>query len=199
MGTAEVGDGGVEINPPKSITDGARGRVSMGRIVAYGGDDGCNELSAVGGTLDPLDFARLETLALTRIDGLVAVEEGPSRQRWGEVDLEAVVWYEPLPRRVLAEEASAVEVKERCLDNSLVARRALGFELWTSIAERVDGCTLVRPRGVCLNGEDGGGMDLRVVLAGFGDEDDRSSTIAALLLTLAFGRKAGSELMDDGG
>lgn len=113
-----VGDEGVETNPPKSITDGARGRVSMGRVVAYGGDEGCNELSGMGGTLDPLDFAKLETLAFTRIGGLVAVEEGPSRGRWGEVDVEGVGWNEPLPRRALAEEAPAVEVKERCLDNS---------------------------------------------------------------------------------
>ncbi len=119
IGTAEVvGDEGVETNPPKSITDGARGRVSMGRVVAYGGNEGCNELSGVGGTLDPLDFATLETLAFTRIGGLVAVEEGPSRERWGEVDVEGVGWNEPLPRRALTEEASAVEVKERCLDNS---------------------------------------------------------------------------------
>lgn len=69
----------------------------------------------MGGTLDPLDFATLETLAFTRIGGLVAVEEGPSRERWGEF---AAGWNEPLPRRALAEEASAVEVKERCLDNS---------------------------------------------------------------------------------
>jgi hypothetical protein len=118
IGTAEVGDGGVEIKPPKSITDGARGRVSMGRIVAYGGDEGCNERSVVGGTLDPLDFVRLETLAFTRIGELLADKEGPSRDRWGDVDLEGVDWNEPLPRRALAEEASAVEVKERCLDNS---------------------------------------------------------------------------------
>lgn len=60
-------------------------------------------------------------------------------------------------------------------------------------AERVDECT------VGLNGEDGRGMDLTVELAAPGDEDDRSTAIAALLLTLAFGRKAGSEIMDDGG
>lgn len=119
LGIVEVvGDGGVETNPPKSMTDGARGRVSMGRVVAYGGDEGCNELSGVDGTLDPLDFAKLETLAFTRIGGLVAVEEGPSRERLGEVGLEGVGWNEPLPRRTLAEEASAVDVKERCLDNS---------------------------------------------------------------------------------
>jgi hypothetical protein len=64
----------------------------------------------------------------------------------------------------------------------------------------VDACVLVGPSGICLNGEGGRGMDLKVVLvAPFGDEDDRSSTTAALLLTLAFGRKAGSEIMDDGG
>ena len=117
IGTAELGDGGVGINPPKSITDGARGRDSMGRIVAYGGGEWCGELSAVDGTLDPLDFTALDTLAFTRIGELVAVE-GPSRERWGEMDLEGVDWNEPLPRRALAEEASAVDVKERCLDNS---------------------------------------------------------------------------------
>jgi len=102
MGASEiVGDGGVEINPAKSITDGARGRVSMGRVVAYGGDEGCSELS---GTLCPFDFATLETLAFTRIGWLV--------------DVEGVGWNEPLPRRTLAKEASVVEVKERCLDNS---------------------------------------------------------------------------------
>jgi len=42
-------------------------------------------------------------------------------------------------------------------------------------------------------------MDLTVELAAPGDEDDRSTAIAALLLTLAFGRKADSECMDDGG
>ena len=62
----------------------------------------------------------------------------------------------------------------------------------------MDECTLVGPSGVCLNGEDGRGMDLKVELAAFGDEDDRSST-TALLLTLAFGRKVGSDIMDDGG
>ena len=40
FGTAEAGgDGEVEINPPESITDGARGLVSMGRVIAYGGDE----------------------------------------------------------------------------------------------------------------------------------------------------------------
>ena len=127
------------MKPPKSITDGARGRVSMGRVVAYGGDEGCNEFSEVGGTLDPLDLARLETLAFTRIGELTAVEGGVSRDRWGEVDLEGVDWNEPLTRRAcLAEEASAVDVKERCLDNSWAAWRAFGFEVWASIAERVD-------------------------------------------------------------
>lgn len=91
----------------------------MGRIVAYGGDEGCNELNVVvGGTLDPLDLARLETLAFTRIGELAVAEGGASRDRWGEVALEGVDWNEPLPRRALAEEASAVDVKERCLDNS---------------------------------------------------------------------------------
>ena len=71
----------------------------------------------VGGTLDPLDLARLETLAFTRIGELAVAEGGASRDRWGEVALEGV-GNEPLPRRALAEEASAVDVKERCLDNS---------------------------------------------------------------------------------
>ncbi len=40
-------------------------------------------------------------------------------------------------------------------------------------------------------------MDLTVEL--LGDEDDRSTTRAALLVTLALGRKAGSESTEDGG
>ena len=62
----------------------------------------------------------------------------------------------------------------------------------------MENCALVGPSGVCLKGEDGRGMDLKVELAAFGDEDDRSIT-TALLLTLALGRKAGSEIVDDGG
>lgn len=51
-----------------------------------------------------------------------------------------------------------------------------------------------------MNGEVGRGMDLKVeFVVPFGDEDDRSRTTAALVLTLAFGRKAGSDIMDDEG
>lgn len=63
----------------------------------------------------------------------------------------------------------------------------------------MDEFALVRPGGICLNGEDGRERDLTVELAALGDEADRSTTAAALLVTLAFGRKAGSENVDDGG
>jgi hypothetical protein len=53
----------------------------------------------------------------------------------------------------------------------------------------VDQCTLVRlGGGVCLNREDGSGMDLTVELPVFGQEDDRlnhNSTVADLGLWTA--------------
>jgi hypothetical protein len=88
----------------------------MGRVVAYGGEEGCNELAGAGDALIPLDFTTLETLAFTRIAGLV---EGLPGERWEGGDAEGGVgWNEPLPLRALREEASAVEVKERCLDKT---------------------------------------------------------------------------------
>jgi hypothetical protein len=113
METVEtVGEGGLEAKLSKS-TNGARDRVSMGRVVAYGGEEGCNELAGVGDALNPLDFATLETLAFTRMAGLV--EELSGERREGG-DAEGVGWNEPLLLRALGENASADEVKERCLD-----------------------------------------------------------------------------------
>jgi hypothetical protein len=42
-------------------------------------------------------------------------------------------------------------------------------------------------------------MDLAVEFPVLDDEDDRPTTMAALLLTLAFGRKVGSDSMVEGG
>lgn len=73
-----VGEGGPEPKLRTSVIVGAPGRLSAGRIVARGGDEGCNELAGVGDVPNPLDFATLETLAFTRTvgfgDGLSAEE-----------------------------------------------------------------------------------------------------------------------------
>jgi hypothetical protein len=115
MGTIEiVGDGGLEVKPLKPTVDGARVRASTGRVVGYGGEEeDCEALAGVGDALNPLDFATLETLAFTRVTGLV---EGPSEEIWEGGGAEGVGWNEPLPLRGLSEDACAVEVKERCLD-----------------------------------------------------------------------------------
>jgi hypothetical protein len=117
MGTVETaGEGGLEPKLRASVIVGVPDRLSAGRIVARGGDEGCNELAGVDDVLNPLDFATLETLAFTRTigfgDGLSA--EG----RRGEDGVEVVGWNEPLLRRAVMEDASSAEVKERCLDNS---------------------------------------------------------------------------------
>ena len=116
-GTVEmVGEGGLEVKPLRSTIDGARDRVSMGRVVAYSGGEGCNELAGVGDVLNPLDFANVETLAFTRIAEPVGGAGGLSEERWEGGDSEEVGWNEPLLLRALVADASAVEVKERCLD-----------------------------------------------------------------------------------
>ena len=50
-----------------------------------------------------------------------------------------------------------------------------------------------------LYGDDGRVVDLTVECPALDDETDRPTTMAALLLTLAFGRKVGSASMDEGG
>lgn len=76
-----VGKGGLEPKMLISVIEGARGRLSMGRVVANVGDEGCDELAEVGD--DELNFATLETLAFTRMAGL---EEALSGERRGEGD-----------------------------------------------------------------------------------------------------------------
>jgi len=86
VGTA--GKGGLELKMLRSVIEGARGRLSMGRVVANGGDEGCDGLAGVGDGLNPLDFTTLETLAFTRMTGLA----GPlSGERRGEGD-DGGVW-----------------------------------------------------------------------------------------------------------
>jgi hypothetical protein len=73
-----VGEGGLEPKLRTSVIVGTPGRLSTGRIVARGGDEGCNELAGVGDVPNPLDFATLETLAFTRTVGFgdwLSVEE----------------------------------------------------------------------------------------------------------------------------
>lgn len=50
-----------------------------------------------------------------------------------------------------------------------------------------------------LDGDGGRVADLTVECPALDDETDRPTTMAALLLTLAFGRKVGSAIMDEGG
>jgi hypothetical protein len=78
-----VGKDGLEPNMLRSVIDGARGRLSMGRVVANGGDEGCDGLAGVDDVLKPVDLARVETLAFTRTAGLV---EALSGDRRGEDD-----------------------------------------------------------------------------------------------------------------
>ena len=72
-----VGEGDLEPKLRTFVIVGAPCRLSAGRIVAIGGDEGCNELAGYC-NVDPLDFATLETLAFTRTvgfgDGLFAEE-----------------------------------------------------------------------------------------------------------------------------
>jgi hypothetical protein len=67
----------------RSVIEGARGRLSMGRVVANDGDEGCDVLAGEGDVLNPLDFAKLETLAFTRTAGLAGALSG---ERRGEGD-----------------------------------------------------------------------------------------------------------------
>lgn len=78
-----VGKDGLEPKMLRSVIEGARGRLSMGRVVANGGDEGCDGLAGVEDVLNPLDFARVESLAFTRMAGLV---EAISGERRGEGD-----------------------------------------------------------------------------------------------------------------
>jgi hypothetical protein len=55
----------------RSVIEVARGRLSMGRVVAYGGDEEGDGLAGVGDAFNPCDFTTLETLAFTRTTGLV--------------------------------------------------------------------------------------------------------------------------------
>ena len=81
---AAVGKDGLEPNMLISVIEGARGRISMGRVVANVGDEGCDALAGVGDEpWDELNFATLETLAFTRMAGLV---EALSGERRGEGD-----------------------------------------------------------------------------------------------------------------
>lgn len=52
--------------------------------------------------------------------------------------------------------------------------------------------------GNCLNGEGGRGVTVDLVV-GLPVLGERPTTMAALLLTLAFGRKVGSEVTEEGG
>ena len=111
-----VGEGGLEPKLLTSVIVCAPGRLSVGRIVARGGDEeGFNELAGVGDVVSPLDFAILETLAFTRIVGFVDELSG---ERRGDGGVEEAGWNEPLLRRARMEEVPSAEVRERCLDNS---------------------------------------------------------------------------------
>lgn len=83
-GTVETADkGGLGSKILRSVIEAARGRMSMGRVVAYGGDEGCDGLGGVDDAFNPCDFATLESLAFTRTAGLV---EGLSGARRAEGD-----------------------------------------------------------------------------------------------------------------
>lgn len=116
-----VGEGDLELALLTSVVVCAPGRLSVGRIVVRGGDEGFNELAGV----NPLDFTTLETLAFTRIVGFVG---GLSEERRGDGGVEEAGWNEPLLRRARMEDVPSVEVRERCLDNSWAARGAFGLE-----------------------------------------------------------------------
>src|SRR6266576_3394733 len=61
---------GLGLNILRSVVEAARGRLSMGRVVAHGGDKGCDGLGGVDDAFNPCDFATLESLAFTRTVGL---------------------------------------------------------------------------------------------------------------------------------
>lgn len=83
-GTVETADkGGLGSKILRSVIEAARGRMSMGRVVAYGGDEGCDGLGGVDDAFNPCDFTTLESLAFTRTAGLV---EGLSGARRAEGD-----------------------------------------------------------------------------------------------------------------
>lgn len=80
-GTVETADkGGLGSKILRSVIEVARGRLSMGRVVAYcnGGDEGCDGLAGVD-AFEPCDFATLETLAFTRTAWLVEAFSGARR------------------------------------------------------------------------------------------------------------------------
>ena len=85
IGTVETADkGGLASKILRSVIEAARVRISMGRVVAYGGDEGCDGLGGVDDdAFNPCDFATLESLAFTRTAGLV---EGLSGARRAEGD-----------------------------------------------------------------------------------------------------------------
>ena len=79
-GTVETADkGGLGSKILRSVIEVARGRISMARVVAYGGDEGCDGLAGVDDAFNPCDFVRPETLAFTRMAGLVEVFSGARR------------------------------------------------------------------------------------------------------------------------
>jgi hypothetical protein len=88
MGAAETaGEGGLEPKLRTSVIVGAR-RLSAGRVVVRGGDEGLNELAGVDGVPSPLDFATPETLAFTRTAGFG--DELSAEERPGEDGVEGV-------------------------------------------------------------------------------------------------------------
>jgi len=121
-----VGEGGLEPKLLTSVIVCAPGRLSVGRIVVRGGDEGFNELAGVGDVVIPFDLATVETLAFTRIVGFV---DGLSEEGRGDGGAEEAGWNEPLLRRAPTEAVLSVEVRERCLDSSWATRGALGLEI----------------------------------------------------------------------
>ncbi len=84
-GTVEtVGKGGLGLKMLRSVIDVARGRLSVGRVVGYDGDEGCDGLAGVDDMLNPCDFATLETFAFTRTAGLVEVFSAGRRVEKGD-------------------------------------------------------------------------------------------------------------------
>lgn len=86
-GTVEaVGKGGFGLKMLRSVIDVARGRLSVGRVVGYDGDEGCDGLAGVDDMFNPCpcDFATLETFAFTRTAGLVEVFSEGRRAEEGE-------------------------------------------------------------------------------------------------------------------
>ena len=71
--------GGLGSKILKSVIEVARDRLSMGRVVAYGGDEGYDGLAGVDDAFNPCDFATPETLAFTRTVGLVEPFSGARR------------------------------------------------------------------------------------------------------------------------